>query len=113
MGTMEATNDIDTQGYWTTDDYEALIGLAAYRYLAAAVGNTGEAAWATSQYDGLLAATDAVLSQTIAATISTTCPARWCNRTRPTAATTPRTPTGPRRSPSAAGPGRATCSAPP
>ena len=48
MGTMEATNDIDTQGYWTTDDYEALLGLAAYRYLAAAVGNTGEAAWATS-----------------------------------------------------------------
>ena len=66
MGTMEATNDVDTQGYWTTDDYEALLGLAAYRYLAAAVGNTGEAAWATSEYDGLLAATDAVLGQTIA-----------------------------------------------
>ena len=25
-GIMEATNDIDTQGYWTTDDYEALTG---------------------------------------------------------------------------------------
>ena len=34
MGTMEATNDIDTQGSWTTDDYEALLGLAAYRYIA-------------------------------------------------------------------------------
>ena len=37
-GIMAATNDIDTQGYWTTDDYSALIGLAAYRYLAQRVG---------------------------------------------------------------------------
>ena len=42
MGTMEATNDIDTQGYWTVDDYEALLGLAAYRYVAAALGNATE-----------------------------------------------------------------------
>jgi len=42
MGTMEATNDIDTQGYWTTDDFVALLGLAAYRYLASALGqNSG------------------------------------------------------------------------
>ncbi len=65
MGVMEATNDIDTQGYWTTDDYESLLGLAAYRYLATAVGNTGEAEWATNEYDSLLAATDATLGQTI------------------------------------------------
>jgi len=62
---MEATNDIDTQGYWTTDDYEALLGLAAYRYIAATVGNTTEAAWATAQYGSLLAAADTVLGQTI------------------------------------------------
>ena len=67
MGTMEATDDIDTQGYWTTDDYEALLGLAAYRYLATAVGDTSEAGWATGEYDSLLAATDAVLGQNIAA----------------------------------------------
>ncbi len=66
MGTMEATDDIDTQGYWTVDDYEALLGLAAYRYLAAAVGNTTEAAWADTEYGSLLAATNAVLGQTIA-----------------------------------------------
>jgi hypothetical protein len=66
MGIMEATNDIDTQGYWTTDDYESLLGLAAYRYLATAVGNTGEAEWASSEYDSLLTATDATLGQTIA-----------------------------------------------
>ena len=65
QGTMEATDDIDTQGYWTVDDYEALLGLAAYRYVAATIGNDTEASWATSQYDSLLAATDAVLGQTI------------------------------------------------
>ena len=66
LGTMEATNDIDTQGYWTTDDYEALLGLAAYRYLASALGNSTEAAWATTEYNGLLAAVNTVLGQTIA-----------------------------------------------
>ncbi len=65
MGTMEATNDIDTQGYWTLDDYEALLGLAAYRYVATNIGNSAEASWAASQYDSLLAATNAVLEQTI------------------------------------------------
>ena len=65
MGTMEATNDIDTQGYWTTDDYEALLGLAAYRYVASDLGNTSEAAWASAQYASLLAATNAVLTATI------------------------------------------------
>jgi hypothetical protein len=66
MGTMEATDDIDTQGYWTVDDYEALLGLAAYRYLATTLGQTAEAAWASGQYAALLAATNAVLAQTIA-----------------------------------------------
>ncbi len=65
MGTMEATNDIDTQGYWTTDDYEALLGLAAYRYLASALGNATEAAWATTEYTSLLSGVNAVLGQTI------------------------------------------------
>ena len=65
MGTMEATNDIDTQGYWTTDDFVALLGLAAYRYLASALGKTAEASWASAQYGSLLAATDTVLTATI------------------------------------------------
>ena len=62
---MMATNDIDTQGYWTTDDFEALLGLAAYRYLAQRVGDTAEAAWASEQYDSLLSATNATLEATI------------------------------------------------
>ena len=40
MGTMEATQDIDTQGTWTVDDYEALLGLAAYHYIACASAST-------------------------------------------------------------------------
>ena len=62
---MEATDDIDTQGYWTTDDFEALLGLAAYGYLAHRVGDAAEAAWASEQYDSLLAATNGTLEATI------------------------------------------------
>jgi hypothetical protein len=62
---MGLTNDIDTEGYWTIDDYEALMGLAAYRYVAERVGDTAEAQWAVNQYDSLLAATNATLSATI------------------------------------------------
>ncbi len=64
-GIMESTNDIDTQGYWTTDDYEALTGLAAYRYLAERIGDRPEVAWATQQYESLLSATNQALDTTI------------------------------------------------
>jgi hypothetical protein len=65
-GIMAATDDIDTQGYWTTDDYSALIGLAAYHYLAQRVGDASQAAWATEQYASLLSATNKMLDATIA-----------------------------------------------
>jgi len=64
-GIMAATNDIDTEGSWTTDDFSALLGLAAYRYLARQVGDLGEATWATQEYDSLLAATNKTLDATI------------------------------------------------
>jgi hypothetical protein len=64
-GTMEATNDIDTLGLWTVDDFEALLGLAAYHSIAATIGNATEADWAAQQYLSLLQATDAVLEETI------------------------------------------------
>jgi hypothetical protein len=64
-GIMESTLDIDFQGYWTTDNYEALLGLAAYRYLANRIGDTSEVAWATQQYDSLLSATNLTLGATI------------------------------------------------
>jgi len=64
-GIMHATIDIDSVGHWTIDNYEALMGLAAYRYLAQRVGDTAELAWATQEYDSLLAATNAALEKTI------------------------------------------------
>ncbi len=64
-GIMERTNDLDFEGFWTSDDYEALLGLAAYGYLAGRVGDAAEVQWARQQYAGLLAATDATLSATI------------------------------------------------
>jgi hypothetical protein len=62
---MESTNDLDTVGYWTSDDYEALLGLAAYEYLAKRVGNQTEAGWASQEYTSLLAATNSTLDATI------------------------------------------------
>jgi hypothetical protein len=64
-GIMGLTDDIDSNGYWTVDDFEALMGLAAYRYLAQRVGNGTEAQWATTQYNALLAATNLTLKTTI------------------------------------------------
>jgi hypothetical protein len=64
-GIMQETDDIDTDGLWTIDDFEALMGLAAYRYLAQALGDATEVAWATEQYDTLLNATNTTLDATI------------------------------------------------
>jgi hypothetical protein len=66
-GIMEETNDIDANGYWTIDNYEALTGLAAYRWLAQRIGDTAQASWAGSQYASLLAATNTTLEATISA----------------------------------------------
>jgi hypothetical protein len=66
-GIMEETNDIDANGYWTIDNYEALMGLAAYRWLAQQIGNTAQANWAASEYTSLLAATNKTLDATISA----------------------------------------------
>ena len=66
-GIMEETNDIDANGYWTIDNYEALMGLWAYHWLAQQVGDSSEASWAASQYSSLLAATSKTLNATISA----------------------------------------------
>ncbi len=64
-GIMMKTNDIDANGYWTIDNYEALMGLTAYRWLAQQVGYTAEATWAATEYASLLRATNATLGATI------------------------------------------------
>ncbi|MBV9095754.1 MAG: hypothetical protein JO132_18105 [Streptosporangiaceae bacterium] len=66
-GIMEKTNDVDANGYWTIDNYEALTGLWAYHWLAEQVGNTSEATWAASEYDSLLAVVNTTLDATISA----------------------------------------------
>jgi hypothetical protein len=66
-GIMEKTNDIDANGYWTIDNYEALMGLWAYHWLAQRVGDASEASWAASQYASLLTAVNKTLGATIAA----------------------------------------------
>jgi hypothetical protein len=66
-GIMEETNDIDANGFWTIDNYEALTGLATYHWLAEQVGDTAEASWAASQYASLLSATNKTLDATISA----------------------------------------------
>jgi hypothetical protein len=66
-GIMEKTNDIDADGYWTIDNYEALTGLATYRWLAEQVGNTAQARWAAAQYDSLLSAVNKTLDATMSA----------------------------------------------
>ena len=37
---MAQTSDIDANGYWTSDNFEALLGLACYEYLAKVIGDT-------------------------------------------------------------------------
>ena len=64
-GIMLETSDIDANGYWTIDDYSALFGLAAYKYVAQQVGNTAQVHWATKQYNSLLKAVNKTLDATI------------------------------------------------
>jgi len=79
-GIMQESNDIDANGYWTIDNYEALTGLWTYRWLAQQVGDTAEVSWATAQYDSLLAATTKTLDATISAYHLTYLP---CSMTEP------------------------------
>lgn len=64
-GIMENTPDIDANGYWTIDNYSALMGLAAYQWLAQQVGDSTEYAWARSEYDSLLKAVNDTLTATM------------------------------------------------
>jgi hypothetical protein len=66
-GIIGETNDIDANGYWVSDNYEALLGLAGYEYLAKAAGDTSEASWAAGEYSSLLRAVNSTLSATISA----------------------------------------------
>lgn len=64
-GIIGETNDIDANGYWTSDNYEALLGLAGYEYLAKVMGDTAQEQWAASQYGSLLKAVNSTLASTL------------------------------------------------
>lgn len=64
-GIIGETNDIDANGFWVSDNYEALLGLAGYEYLAKVAGDSTEASWATAEYGSLLKAVNSTLSTTI------------------------------------------------
>jgi hypothetical protein len=61
-GYLKQSFDNDSSGTWLFDDETALAGLAAYRYIATRIGNTGEAQWADGAYSSLLNATNAGLA---------------------------------------------------
>ncbi|MEV8376474.1 sugar-binding protein [Kribbella sp. NPDC056861] len=64
-GIIKQTVAIDSLGYWTIDNWSALAGLTTYRYLATALGETQEAAWAKAEYDDLLGVATARIEQTM------------------------------------------------
>jgi len=64
-GIIGETSDIDANGYWVSDNYEALLGLAGYEYLAKVMGNPAQETWAAGEYSSLLAAVNSTLSSTI------------------------------------------------
>jgi Ricin-type beta-trefoil lectin domain len=53
-GALAASDDNDSEGRWLFDDYSALEGLAAYKYIATTIGQTSEAEWANTAYTSLL-----------------------------------------------------------
>ena len=61
-GVLKSSNDNDSQGSWLFDDYSALEGLAAYKYIATVIGSTAEAQWANTAFNSLLSSLNTVLS---------------------------------------------------
>ncbi|NUS17231.1 MAG: RICIN domain-containing protein [Streptomyces sp.] len=60
-GALKASYDNDSSGRWLFDDYSALQGLAAYKYIATRLGNTAEAQYADTAYASLLSHLNTVL----------------------------------------------------
>jgi hypothetical protein len=60
-GVLASSFDNDSSGRWLFDDYSALQGLAAYKYIATRIGNTAEAQYADSAYTSLLRHLDTLL----------------------------------------------------
>ena len=63
-GIMKRTNAIDSNGHWTIDNWSALFGLSAYKYICDRLGNTTESEWAREEYDSLLSCVEKKLAET-------------------------------------------------
>jgi hypothetical protein len=61
-GALAASYDNDSSGRWLFDDYSALEGLAAYKYIATRLGDTAEAQYADSAYTSLLNAVNTLVA---------------------------------------------------
>src|SRR5262249_2823273 len=57
-GYLASSNDNDSQGVWVFDDYSALVGLGAYKYIANAIGNATEASWADTEMTTIINGTN-------------------------------------------------------
>jgi len=64
-GIIKMTNDIDSNGYWTVDNWSAMMGLLAYKYVCQRLGEKEELSWAENEYNDLLRCVDAKLTETI------------------------------------------------
>ncbi|NUP48249.1 MAG: hypothetical protein HOW97_13195 [Catenulispora sp.] len=62
-GALATSFDNDSSGRWLFDDYSALQGLAAYKYIATRIGNTAEAQYADGAYTKLLNAVNTLLAR--------------------------------------------------
>ncbi len=62
---MKKTIAIDSLGYWTIDNWSALMGLCCYEYICKKLGNTAEEKWAAGLYDKLLFDANEFVGKTI------------------------------------------------
>jgi hypothetical protein len=66
-GTMRSNFDNDSTGKWILSNYSALIGLAAYKYIATRIGQTAEAQWADGAFVSLRNSLNTVIGNNQAA----------------------------------------------
>jgi hypothetical protein len=66
-GTLRSNFDNDSTGKWILSNYSALIGLAAYKYIATRIGQTAEAQWAQQAYVSLHSSLNTVIGNNQAA----------------------------------------------
>jgi hypothetical protein len=62
-GTLRSNFDNDSTGKWILSNYSALIGLAAYKYIATRIGQPAEATWAQQAYTSLHNALNTVIGR--------------------------------------------------